>query len=97
MKKDDFSKLVKSLKQAVEIKKGRLKSSRVFTYAAPDVKGIRRSLRVSQGEFAYMIGVSPRTVQNWEQGRRIPRGPARALLRVAAKNPQTILEALHSE
>ena len=41
-----------------------------------------------------MIGVSVATLQNWEQGRRKPEGPARALLRVAAKNPQAVMEAL---
>ena len=51
---------------------------------------------MSQAEFAAMIGVSTRTLQNWEQGRRTPEGPARALLRVAAKNPQALLEALQS-
>jgi len=51
---------------------------------------------MSQTEFAAMIGVSARTLQNWEQGRRNPDGPAKALLKVAVKNPQAVLEALHS-
>jgi putative transcriptional regulator len=42
-----------------------------------------------------MIGVSVRTLQNWEQGRRKPDGPAKALLHVASKNPKAVLEALH--
>jgi putative transcriptional regulator len=42
-----------------------------------------------------MIGVSARTLQNWEQGRRQPEGPAKALLRVAASNPEAVLAALH--
>jgi len=56
---------------------------------------VRKSLSVSQAEFAMMIGVSVRTLQNWEQGRRKPEGPAKALLRVASKNPKAVLEALH--
>jgi putative transcriptional regulator len=44
-----------------------------------------------------MIGVSVRTLQNWEQGRRQPEGPAKALLRIASKNPSAVLEALHTE
>jgi len=51
---------------------------------------------MSQEEFTGMIGVSVATLQNWEQGRRRPEGPARALLRVAAKNPQAVAEALAS-
>ena len=43
-----------------------------------------------------MIGVSVATLQNWEQGRRRPEGPARALLRVAAKNPQAVARVLAS-
>jgi putative transcriptional regulator len=42
-----------------------------------------------------MIGVSIRTLQNWKQGRREPEGPAKALLRVVERNPQTVLSALH--
>ncbi|PYV38295.1 MAG: transcriptional regulator, partial [Acidobacteria bacterium] len=48
----------------------------------------------SQAEFALMIGVSVATLKNWEQGRRTPEGPARALLKVAAKNPKAVAEAL---
>jgi hypothetical protein len=46
---------------------------------------------------ALMIGVSVRTLQNWEQGRRNPEGPAKALLRVASRNPNAVLDALHAE
>jgi len=56
---------------------------------------IRKVLSVSQPEFTMMIGVSVRTLQNWEQGRRKPEGPAKALLRVASKNPEAVLETLH--
>jgi len=58
---------------------------------------VRETLHVSQNEFALMIGVSIRTLQNWEQGRRKPEGPAKALLRVASRNPKAVLEALHAE
>ncbi len=59
-----------------------------------DVKAVRRRLGKSQAEFARMIGVSVSTLQNWEQGRRRPEGPARALLRVAAANPEAVAAAL---
>jgi putative transcriptional regulator len=96
MKDTDFKSLLKSIKQADLIKKGRLRPSRVFSYSMPDVKAIREKLHVSQIEFAHMIGVSENTIQNWEQGRRKPEGPAVALLRVTQSNPRAVLEALHS-
>ena len=94
MKKKDFDKLVVSVKQAGKIKRGKLKPSRVFRFKPADIKAIREKLGVSQSEFALMIGVSVSTLQNWEQGRRQPDGPARALLKVAAENPQAVAEAL---
>jgi putative transcriptional regulator len=51
----------------------------------------------SQSEFALMIGASLSTLQNWEQGRRRPEGPARALLKVAAENPDAIAAALDQQ
>lgn len=96
MKQHDFDRLVTSIKQAGAIRRGQLKPARVTELQAEDVRAIRSKLAKSQEEFALMIGVSVATLQNWEQGRRRPEGPARALLRVAAKNPQAIVEALAS-
>ena len=62
--------------------------------AADDVRAIRYKLRQSQSEFAEMIGVSLSTLQGWEDGSHHPDGPARALLRVASKNPKTVAKAL---
>ncbi len=95
MKKEDFTQLVASIKQAGEIRRGQRKASRVTIIDDPDVQKIRDGLGLSQSEFALMIGVSPRTIQNWEQGRREPEGAAKALLTVAARNPKMVLEALH--
>lgn len=61
-----------------------------------DVKRLRERLNLTQNEFSGMIGVSIKTLQNWEQGRRKPEGPAKALLRVVEKNPQAVLSALHT-
>ena len=94
MKKKDFDRLIASVKQAGKIKRGKLKPSRVFRFKPADIKAIREKLGVSQSEFALMIGVSVSTLQNWEQGRRQPDGPARALLKVAAENPELVAEAL---
>lgn len=89
-----FNELVESIKQAGAIMRGEMAPSRVFEYTPLDIKAIRAKLNKSQREFAMMIGVSTSTLQNWEQGRRTPRGPARALLKVAEKNPQAVVEAL---
>jgi putative transcriptional regulator len=94
VKKVDFAKLTRSIKQAGRIRRGRLVPSRVTTIAAADVRAIREELGKTQTEFALMIGVSPATLRNWEQGRRQPEGPARALLRVAARNPKAVAAAL---
>ena len=94
MKKKDFDELVTSVRQAGKIRRGEAESSRVTHFRAVDVKRIRQRLGQSQTEFARMIGVSVATLQNWEQGRRQPEGPARALLSVAAHNPTAVAAAL---
>ena len=94
MKAKDFDKLVKSVKQAGRIKRGAMKASRRFRFRPTDVRAIREGLGKSQAEFAFMIGVSVSTLQNWEQGRRQPEGPARALLKIAAENPSAVAKAL---
>jgi putative transcriptional regulator len=95
MKEEDFSLLLASIKQVGEIQRGERKATRRKTISVPDIPKIRRGLGLSQSEFALLIGVSPRTLQNWEQKRREPEGPAKALLMVAARNPKMVLEALH--
>jgi putative transcriptional regulator len=97
MKNAHFEKLVASVKEAGEIKAGRKSPSRMYEIKAPEIKTVREKLNVSQSEFALLIGVSVRTLQNWEQGRRKPEGPAKALLRIASKNPGAVLDALHAE
>jgi len=97
MKKEHFKKIVASIKEAGEIKAGHKVPGRVYEIKPPEIKTVREKLNVSQSEFALMIGVSVRTLQNWEQGRRKPEGPAKALLRIASKNPRAVLDALHAE
>ena len=96
MRKKDFDNLVGSIRQAGKIKRGEMEASRVFQFDPADIKGIRQNLKKSQSEFALMIGVSISTLQNWEQGRRRPEGPARALLKIAAERPDAVIEALSS-
>ncbi len=90
----EFGQLVASVRQAGRIRRGQLKPGRVFEFGPADIKAIRLKLKKSQSEFALMIGVSAATLQNWEQGRRSPEGPARALLKVAAENPKAVERAL---
>ena len=94
MKTHDFDQLVASVKQAGRILRGKARPSRGFRFKPADVKAIRVRLNQSQSEFALMIGVSVATLRNWEQGRRVPEGPARALLKVAAEQPDAVRRAL---
>ncbi len=94
MSSKTFRELEKSIREAGKIRRGEAKPSRVFRYEAIDIRKLRESVHVSQAQFAKMIGVSKDTLQNWEQGRRRPRGPAKALLRVFEKNPKAVVRAL---
>lgn len=94
MKKDDFNELVMSVKEAGGIRRKQAKPARIDEFEPADVKSIREKLGKSQPQFALMIGVSVATLRNWEQGRRVPEGPARALLRVAAEDPEAVERAL---
>jgi len=61
---------------------------------SPAVRDLRRRARLTQLEFAARLGVPVETIRNWEQGKRMPRGPARALLAVIAHAPETVFAAL---
>jgi putative transcriptional regulator len=67
------------------------------TAALPAVRDLRRRACLTQTEFASRLGVPVETIRNWEQGKRAPRGPARALLAVIAHSPDTVFAALASE
>jgi putative transcriptional regulator len=67
---------------------------RQATQHAARIAAARRGLRLTQGEFADLLGISRRTVENWEQGRCPPTGAARVLIEVAARNPKAVLEAV---
>jgi putative transcriptional regulator len=69
----------------------------VETSALPAVRDLRRRARLTQTEFAARLGVPVETIRNWEQGKRVPRGPARALLAVIAHSPETVFAALATE
>jgi putative transcriptional regulator len=87
--------LISAMEEAGEWLSGKdVPGVRVHIPAAYDVRKIRRRLKLSQGEFAKRYGFSIDSVQNWEQGRRIPDGPARTLLAVIAHDPKAVERAL---
>ena len=84
--------LIKGLKEAVAVAKGESAPARVYTDV--DVAKIRAKLKLSQSEFAALLDVSKRVVQDWEQRRKAPSGAARSLLKVAQKEPAAVRRAL---
>jgi putative transcriptional regulator len=92
-----FDELLESVRQGGAILRGEKKASRTFSMDNPDVASIRSEYGLSQEQFASLLGISVRTLQNWEQGRREPHGPAKVLLRVAARHPEAVLDTVSSE
>ena len=84
----------------VELRDGRefpLVPALPLVVPAPAVRDLRRRAQLTQLEFAARLGVPVETIRNWEQGKRLPRGPARALLAVIAHAPETVFAALASQ
>jgi len=94
MKKDMFDELTESVREGGRILRGESKPSRAFKVRDPDAAAVRESYGLSQQEFAALLGISIRTLQNWEQGRRKPHGAARVLLRVAAEHPKAVWDTI---
>ncbi len=95
MEKTLFDDLVQSLKEAKDISKGKAKASRRFEVNSPDVKAVRERIGLSQSDFARLMRVSIKTLQNWEQHRRNPTGPAAALLKIVSTAPDLAIRSLH--
>lgn len=85
-----FDDLVGSIKEAGAIHRGEAQASRMFDVELPNVKLVREKTGLSQVEFAHRLHISPRTLQNWEQGRRYPTGPAVTLMRILDAKPELI-------
>ena len=94
MKKRLFDELVESVKQAGEIVRGKRGPSREFFVDAAMIKQLRKSTKLSQAKFAALLRVEVSTLRNWEQGRREPTGPAKALIYAIRKDPTHVLKAL---
>jgi putative transcriptional regulator len=97
MDKQHFDQLVKGVREMKRHMNGKsVRGARTSELAEPDVRAIRDVANISQSQFARLIGVSVRTLQNWEQRRTRPSGPARALLKIVASDPKSAIEALHA-
>lgn len=92
MKDELFDELLESVKEGGKILRGEAPPAREHVFTAPDVRGIRERMGVSQSRFAQVLGISVATLRNWEQGLRAPEGPARVLLTVADRYPEVLQE-----
>lgn len=89
--------MVRSARQALAIARGEMAPARVHTPDMIRTRGLRHRDGLSQAEFAKAYGIDLRTLQDWEQGRTVPAGPARTLLRVIEANPKAVREAVAAE
>lgn len=90
MNEQQFDELLASVQDMGKHMRGESATARVREFPEPDVKAIREKTGLSQAGFAYLIGVKPKTLQNWEQKRVRPAGPARALLKIVEANPNAL-------
>jgi len=91
-----FEELMASIREMKEIEAGRRAPARETPLVELDVSEIRAETGLTQEEFATVLGISPRTLQEWEQGRRRPRGPARSLLLVAKHDPRAVIDGVRA-
>jgi len=94
MNNELFEELLESVREGGAILRGEKQPARRFEIGTPDVKAIRARFDLSQSEFAALLGISVKTLQNWEQGRRTPHGAARILLEVAARYPEAVRDVV---
>ena len=91
-----FNQLVDSVQEAGASYRTNKQTSHHSKFDALDVKAIREKTGLSQSRFAIVMGVSVRTLQNWEQGHRTPQGPAVSLLRIVDHDPVAALKAIYN-
>ena len=89
-----FAELKASVREGAAILRGETPASRRVVVEGIDVKRIRADYRMTQNDFAGLLGISVKTLRNWEQGRRKPQGAARVLLQVAAKHPEAVADVI---
>jgi len=90
-----FESIRKGVEEAIEWKNGKKTGARVRTYTAMDVAKIRKKTNMSQKTFSEAFFIPLSTLRQWEQGKRVPQGPAQALLKIIDKDAKSALEALH--
>ena len=98
MDRTHFDQLVAGVKEMKRHMAGKaVRGTRVTQVAEPDVnvRAIREAAGISQSQFAKLIGVNLRTLQNWEQHRTRPTGPARVLLKIVSNDPKAAVEAIN--
>ena len=91
-----FEQLKQGVREMVAVERGEIEPGRITRLETPDAGAVRVQLELTQAQFAAMLGVSKRTLESWEQGKRTPTGSARTLLLVAARHPAAVLEAVRS-
>lgn len=89
-----FEELFASVQEMDEIMRGEKAPLRGFNVDADGVRAVREATGLSQAQFARLIEVQIGTLRNWEQGRRHPTGPARALIKALKAEPKVVMEAL---
>ena len=94
MKDELFDELVSSIREGGAILRGERAPARTIKIDAPNIKKIRSGYKLSQKDFATLLGISIATLRNWEQGRRVPDGPAKILLQVAARHPDVVWDVV---
>lgn len=92
--RDIGKEVLEGLKEIRDYKNGKIELNQTELSEPSEPKVIRSKLKLSQSAFAGLLGVSMRTLQDWEQGRRSPQGPAIALLRIAEQHPE-VFSDLH--
>ncbi len=94
MNNELFTELVASMREGGAILRGTKAPSRAFAINGANIKQLRAEYDLSQNEFAALMGISVKTLRNWEQGRRMPEGAAKVLLQVAAKHPEAVWDVV---
>lgn len=90
-----FESIKKGLEEAIAWERGAKTGARVRTYSAIDVAKIRKKTKMTQKEFSESFYIPLPTLRQWEQGKRVPQGPAQALLKIIDKDAKAALAALH--
>ena len=93
-KRDIQAEIIDGLQGALNYVRGKSGRGKTHIVMVPNVQRLRRSLGLSQATFAKRFGIPKRTVQDWEQGRRLPDQAARSFLKVIAQSPETVRRAL---